>query len=65
MAEAAAVANDRGELRLYTNEAMASNLDYYPRRGFVETHRRMDEGYRRVYFTRKVATARDEPTGSS
>lgn len=56
-AEAAAAATDRDELRLYTNEAMASNLDYYPRRGFVETHRDIDKGYRRVYFTRKVGTA--------
>jgi ribosomal protein S18 acetylase RimI-like enzyme len=44
----------RGELRLYTNEAMEYNLGYYPRQGFTETHRGVDDGYRRVYFSRSV-----------
>lgn len=50
-------ARDRGlaELRLYTNEAMTENLDYYPRRGFEETGRQIDEGFRRVYFRKAVA----------
>lgn len=26
-------------LQLYTNEAMTENLDYYPRKGYVESHR--------------------------
>ena len=42
------------EIRLYTNEKMSANLDYYPRRGYVETHRADAEGYRRVYFSRQV-----------
>ena len=42
------------EIRLYTNEKMSANLDYYPRRGYVETHRAEAEGYRRVYFSRQV-----------
>lgn len=54
LAEKAAVASGRDEIRLYTNEVMASNIDYYPRRGFIETHRSVDKGYRRVYFTRKL-----------
>ncbi len=54
LAEEAAVASGRDEIRLYTNEVMASNIDYYLRRGFVETHRSVDNGYRRVYFTRKL-----------
>ncbi len=54
LAEDAAVASGRDEIRLYTNEVMSSNIDYYPRHGFVETHRSVDEGYRRVYFTRKL-----------
>lgn len=53
-AEVAARAADRHELRLYTNEAMSANLDYYPRRGFVETHRSSESGYRRVYFAKQV-----------
>lgn len=40
------------EVRLYTNEAMTENIAYYPRHGFVETHRATDRGYRRVYFTK-------------
>ncbi len=53
-AERAAVSANCSEIRLYTNEAMTENLDYYPRRGFVETHRGSDEGYRRVYFSRQL-----------
>jgi GNAT superfamily N-acetyltransferase len=44
------------EVRLYTNEAMTENVSYYPRRGFVETHRSADSGYRRVLFTKQVRT---------
>jgi GNAT superfamily N-acetyltransferase len=47
-------AHDRAEIRLYTNEAMTENLAYYPRHGFVETHRALDDGYRRVFFTRHL-----------
>jgi len=53
-AEAAARAADRSEIRLYTNEAMTSNIGYYQRRGFVETHRAVSDGYRRVYFARSI-----------
>jgi GNAT superfamily N-acetyltransferase len=40
------------ELRLYTNEMMSENLGYYPRRGYRETHRAEQDGYRRVFFTK-------------
>jgi ribosomal protein S18 acetylase RimI-like enzyme len=43
-----------GELRLYTNEAMTENLSYYPRRGFEETGRRVEDGFRRVFFRKAV-----------
>lgn len=33
---------------------MTSNLDYYQRRGFVETHRATADGYHRVYFCKSV-----------
>ena len=39
-----------GEVRLYTNAAMTENLSYYPRHGYVETHRAECDGFRRVYF---------------
>ncbi|MCP3855318.1 MAG: alpha/beta fold hydrolase [Actinomycetia bacterium] len=42
------------EIRLYTHESMAANLDYYPARGFTETHRATEAGYDRVYFARVV-----------
>ena len=46
--------HDRAEIRLYTNEAMTENLDYYQKRQFVETHRANASGYDRVYFTHHV-----------
>jgi ribosomal protein S18 acetylase RimI-like enzyme len=43
-----------GEIRLYTNEAMTENLAYYPRHGYVETHRAEQDGYRRVFFCKSI-----------
>jgi GNAT superfamily N-acetyltransferase len=42
------------QVRLYTNEAMTENLAYYPRRGYVETHRTEQNGFRRVFFRKLV-----------
>lgn len=53
-AERSARAARRSEIRLYTNEAMTSNIGFYPRRGFVETHRAEQAGYRRVFYSRRV-----------
>ncbi len=39
---------------LYTNEAMVENLRLYPRLGFVETGRRVEDGYRRVFFRKSL-----------
>ncbi len=44
------------EVRLYTNEAMTENLTYYPRRGYTETHRAEQDGYRRVFFRKSLST---------
>ena len=44
------------EIRLYTNEVMGDNVPYYQRRGFVETHRAVENGYRRIYFTRTLTS---------
>ncbi len=41
-------------LRLYTNAAMTENLAYYPGRGFRETDRREEGGYKRVFFEKAV-----------
>lgn len=52
--EAYARAQARQEVRLYTNEVMSENLGYYPRRGYRETHRSLDHGYHRVYFSKRL-----------
>jgi ribosomal protein S18 acetylase RimI-like enzyme len=49
------------EVTLYTNEAMVENLRLYPRLGFVETDRRVEDGYRRVFF-RKILDAQRLPS---
>jgi len=43
-----------GAVVLYTNEAMVENLRLYPRLGFVETERRVEDGYRRVFFRKSL-----------
>jgi ribosomal protein S18 acetylase RimI-like enzyme len=53
-ADDAAVERGHHEIRLYTNEAMTANLGYYPRRGYLETHRAEADGYQRVYFSRRL-----------
>jgi ribosomal protein S18 acetylase RimI-like enzyme len=49
-------------VRLYTNEAMRENLCYYLRHGYRETHRGLQDGYRRVFF---IKTLDGEEEGSS
>ncbi|MBF6061238.1 GNAT family N-acetyltransferase [Nocardia terpenica] len=53
-AEMRAREHDLSEIRLYTNEAMTENIDYYPRHGYVETHRATEEGYSRVFFAKQL-----------
>jgi GNAT superfamily N-acetyltransferase len=43
------------EVRLYTNVVMTENLAYYPRNGYVETHRDQVGPYHRVFFTKALA----------
>ncbi len=42
------------EIRLYTNEKMWENLAFYERLGFEETERRLEEGYRRVFMSKRL-----------
>ena len=42
------------EVRLYTNEAMTENLSFYPRHGYHETGRAVQDGFRRVFFSKTV-----------
>jgi N-acetylglutamate synthase-like GNAT family acetyltransferase len=54
LAEEQARRSGRPEVRLCTNELMTENLAYYPRRGYEETHRAEQHGFRRVYFRKPV-----------
>jgi ribosomal protein S18 acetylase RimI-like enzyme len=54
VAEAEARRLQLGELRLYTNEVMVESLAFYARLGFTETHRALQDGYRRVFLAKPV-----------
>ncbi|ETW97008.1 MAG: hypothetical protein ETSY1_24325 [Candidatus Entotheonella factor] len=53
LADAEAMRQGYGELRLYTHETMTENIALYTRIGWIETHRGEQDGYARV-FMRKV-----------
>jgi GNAT superfamily N-acetyltransferase len=56
-AESYALSQGMTTICLYTNELMTENLAYYPRRGFVETGRRTEDGFRRVFFAKVLRGA--------
>ena len=39
---------------LYTNDKMIENLKIYPRLGYLETDRRDEDGFHRVYFKKRL-----------
>ncbi len=43
------------EVRLYTNERMTENLGFYAALGYDETGRRVEDGFSRVYFRKRLA----------
>ncbi len=43
------------EVRLFTNMLMTENLVFYPRHGYVETHRDQVGPFHRVFFTKRLA----------
>lgn len=55
LAEEQAQARGLSEVRLFTNEAMTENLEFYLRRGYRESQRATQNGYRRVFFTKRLA----------
>jgi N-acetylglutamate synthase-like GNAT family acetyltransferase len=55
LAERDAAEQGLSEVRLVTNEAMTENLVLYPRHGYRETHRAVQDGYRRVFFSKSLA----------
>jgi ribosomal protein S18 acetylase RimI-like enzyme len=56
MAHAERHAGEHGldELRLYTNAAMTENLTLYPRLGYREDDRRTEDGFERVFFSKRL-----------
>jgi ribosomal protein S18 acetylase RimI-like enzyme len=42
------------EIRLYTNAAMTENLACYPRHGYAETGRGEQDGFQRVFFSKRL-----------
>jgi GNAT superfamily N-acetyltransferase len=42
------------EVRLFTNAPMTENIAYYPRHGYVETHRSEQDGRHRVFFAKTL-----------
>jgi GNAT superfamily N-acetyltransferase len=59
LADETAARSGLGEIRLFTNEAMTENLGYYARKGYVETGRGVQDGYRRVFFRKIVGSPRN------
>ncbi|MEC9102228.1 MAG: GNAT family N-acetyltransferase, partial [Pseudomonadota bacterium] len=41
-------------VKLYTNVKMQANLTLYPRLGYVETARKSEDGFDRVYFEKRL-----------
>jgi ribosomal protein S18 acetylase RimI-like enzyme len=55
-AERHAEEHDLDELRLYTNAAMTENLNLYPRLGYREDDRRTEDGFDRVFFSKRLTS---------
>lgn len=53
--EAAARTGGATAVQLYTNARMTDNLSIYPRLGYVETDRRHEDGFDRVYFEKRLS----------
>lgn len=43
------------KITLYTNAKMTAPLALYPKLGYVQTDRRIEDGFDRVYFTKTLA----------
>ena len=60
-AERAAAASGYRAITLYTNEAMTENIGLYSRIGYVETHRALEKGLRRVYMAKPLVRVNAVP----
>jgi ribosomal protein S18 acetylase RimI-like enzyme len=54
-AEAAAQSKGLDTVALYTHERMVEALSFYLALGYVETERRVEDGYARVYLRKTIA----------
>ncbi len=52
--EAEARRRGYGTVELFTNEVMVENIAFYRRLGYVETGRKRDRGYDRVFFRKTL-----------
>lgn len=52
--EAAARQDSLAAVRLYTNAKMTENLAIYPKLGYREVGRRVEDGFHRVYFEKNL-----------
>ncbi|EIE51354.1 acetyltransferase [Salipiger aestuarii] len=52
--ETSARAGGAPTVQLYTNAKMTDNLSIYPHLGYVETDRRHEDGFDRVYFEKRL-----------
>lgn len=57
-AEAEAARVGLARMDLYTNAKMRENLSLYPRLGWIETDRRTEDGFERVYYEKPVSPRR-------
>ena len=48
-------------LRLYTHALMTENLAFYPRLGYIEVDRRSDNGFERVFFSKRLSPSSPGP----
>lgn len=48
-----------GRMELYTNARMTGNLAFYPRLGYRETSRKVEDGFERVYFDKPLGPAEE------
>ena len=44
----------RADEMLHTNAAMTQNVELYRRHGYQQTHRAVEDGYQRVFFTKPL-----------
>jgi ribosomal protein S18 acetylase RimI-like enzyme len=52
--EKTAVQNGFSTIELYTNEKMTENLDIYPRLGYTEIGRWLEDGFNRVFYRKEL-----------